>query len=332
MKMVCLPSRLVIGLALAGAFAVPSVQAFICDNNYHFQSAYERILVGSSVSGMKDSSTKLLNKNLDITTLNPASEYKMVTDFTGEGACNEWKRTTVDFAYRRKGDAAIGTKRELTNYIKLNSGDYPFAVLPTKMEYWFGLAVKLDSGSQSVSEIIGKMENTQRPHVWYGMATMRKDYIKRNVGTVDSSLTSGFPELNNHPDSGKLQELLTSSWKNEVNNDTQRVAIKVQLIKVVFDSISSPVTVKTPNKGKSSNGFQVNQVGNVVFIRPSEKNGQVTKSLALFDMMGRKVAALHPTGYLFQWNGKTSTGADSPTGVYFVQFGSRILGKFFYTR
>jgi len=90
--------------------------------------------------------------------------------------------------------------------------------------------------------------------------------------------------------------------------------------------------VRAPRAARAAAGFQASQVGNLVLIQSGAPASGLSEPLGLYNMMGHKMAALHPTGYVYQWNGKTSAGAEAPTGVYFVQSGSRILGKFFYSR
>jgi hypothetical protein len=119
--------------------------------------------------------------------------------------------------------------------------------------------------------------------------------------------------------------------KNADFDANHRAYFKVQMLEVKYENKPAPVVSIAAAK-RPVPEFQTQQTGNLVLIRPGEKVAGSGEALGLYGMMGNKIATLHPTGYVYQWNGKTASGADAPTGVYFVQSGNRILGKFFYSR
>jgi hypothetical protein len=137
-------------------------------------------------------------------------------------------------------------------------------------------------------------------------------------------------EAASHPDSAALATDLLNSWDNIPLADTQTVDYTLQLIRIRYDSVPSPASGLAAHKAQAG-GFQARQTGNLVLIQTGEKAAG-TGPLGLYNMLGNKVATIHPTGYLYQWNGKTAAGSDAPTGVYFVQAGNRVLGKFFFSR
>jgi hypothetical protein len=325
-------NKVALSFALSATLAVAVSQALVCDPVYHWQAAYERILSGKTTGSLTLQSTKTLDKTMGgATVLHDDTKYEMFTDFDGSHACETWNPTIIDMAYRQKGDAAMTTRRETAHFTKLNSGNYPSAdSIP--LDYWFGFTTSKTSEPISIYEVIGKSHEEARLHVWYGNAVMKESVFVKDVGTPRYNLTYRFTQLNNHADSATLQKQLTEGWKTFTDNDTQHISIKVQLIKIYFDSIPSPGTDEVREVKANTAGFQANQVGNLVLIQTGETKGAPSEPLGLFNMMGQKVATLHPTGYMYQWNGRTAVGAEAQTGVYFIQAGNRILGKFFYTR
>lgn len=316
----------VVSCLLAASWAGASV----CDQAYHFQSAYQVILTGTTTTAnIKQDSRAVLDKSLGgATLLAPETEYQIVTDFSGgTGACKTWTAGPIDYALRKPGETKFGKTRVDSLLIMLQAGDYPG--IPLGLEYWFGFASGVVNNQATVVEVVGKAKTSKLMHLWYGNATMKKE-IKNSLGSVISTQTFFYRKLFSYPDSAGLQKNVMKEWSNEVNNATQNVSFTLQLIKVLYDSVASPQGI-TGGKVRSP-GFKATQNGQLVFIQTGDKNANLTEAVCLFNMLGLKIATLHPTGYLYQWNGRTSTGADAPMGVYFVQSGSRVLGKFFYSR
>lgn len=322
---------LCVGLALAvGAYAA------ICDKTYYMQNGSLYTLTGATPATLASSARVTVGTNMaGVEAIHPQTEYEMVTRFEGNGACADWKKTNVDMAIRKAGASAFNNQATTSNYIRLHSTPYPFAA-NVNFEYWFGFAESLSGDTARIFEAIGKLKNGgPNLHVWYGTATMTRNFKDRVLGTPKGSVTHFYQALTSHPDSAALQNGLLDSWKNEKDNDTQTVSFKVQMLKVLYDSVPPPTGIRDrggmASKSKSA-GFQASRSGNLMLIRPAEGKVAPDEALGLFNMMGHKIATLHPTGYLYQWNGRTAAGAEAPTGVYFVQSGSRILGKFFYSR
>jgi hypothetical protein len=121
---------------------------------------------------------------------------------------------------------------------------------------------------------------------------------------------------------------LLASWKDERNNDTQTVSFKAQLLKVIYDTVPAIAGVRAARP--KANTFLASQSAGQVLIRIADGKAGDFEALGIYNMLGHRVATLHPTGYMYLWNGRTEAGAQASTGVYFVQSGSRILGKFLY--
>lgn len=323
-------NKVALSFALSATFAAAVSHALVCDENFHWKSAYQRMLSGKTTATLGLDSTKTLDKTMSGTAiLHDDTQYEMFTDFTGAGACDAWKATVIDMAFRAKGDATMKTKHETSHFTKLNPGNYPGDTAVT-LDYWFGFTTANNTSPISIYEVIGKSPSESMLHVWYGNATMKRDVFVKDVGTPKYTQTYRFTKLNNHADSAELQKQLISGWTSEVDNDTQHITIKVQLIKVYYDNDTS--TAARPAPAVKAAAFQARQVGEMMLLQAGEAKGAPSEPLGLFDMMGRKVAVLHPTGYMYSWNGRTASGEQAPPGVYFAQTGNRILGKFFYSR
>ncbi|MEO6095609.1 MAG: hypothetical protein ABIW76_07985 [Fibrobacteria bacterium] len=309
------------------------VGAKVCEQTYHLQEATQYTLTGNSATTLQaqGASVKLTKSMSGVTLLNDSTEYKMITDWDGKGTCETYVKREITFAYRKRGTATIAPLVSMDYGLKLNDGLFPFKT-PGWDDYWFGLTSKVSGDTISLYDAVGKFKANSMLNLWYGNATMKRS-LYSSTGSFKGSSTYYYPEQTSHSDSAALTAVLLQSWKTFANNDTQKVDFTVQLIKLTYDSIPSPVTnVRGLKAGTSSSGFQATQSGNLVLIHPGHKQTTNGESVSLFGMMGNKIATLHPTGYVYQWNGKTSFGTDAPTGVYFLQSGGSILGKFFYTR
>jgi hypothetical protein len=305
--------------------------AEVCTQGYHLQAAYQVLLTGKSSSSMVPGLPLKLDKAMSkATLLHDSTEYKMITDWD-KGPCDVWTNREVTFATRKKAAKSFTAITTSEYYVKSNVGEFQ-TKKPGWDEYWYGFASKVDKNSIMLYDAVGKFKNATQLVSWYGNATMKRTY--RNVtGSIDSTFTHYYPELTSHPDSAALIKVLldTDNWKAFIPVAGKLdIDFQVQLIKIQYDSLPTPISGIAVGKAKAS-GFQVSQTGNLVLIKAGEKAAG-TEPLSLYGMMGNKIATLHPTGYFYQWNGKTSFGADAPTGVYFVQSGNRILGKFFYSR
>lgn len=320
---------------LAGLLMTAVAEAAVCDKIYYMQSGTQVILAGPSPAALAQTGRLVVDKSLGgVEVLHPETEYDVVTRFEGKGSCADWKQTTMDFASRKKGSNAFVPTSSDTNWVKLHSTPYS-PDTTVGFEYWFGFASSRQGNTVILFEAIGKLRTAAQPHAWFGTATMTQNLRQIGPGgavTPKGSRTHFFRSLASHPDSAALQALLLKNWKDEKDNDTQTVSFKVQLLKVIYDSIPSVSGIRGGAAKSKPGSFQASQSGKIVFIRPGAGQGIPSEALGLYNMMGYKIATLHPTGYLYQWNGRTALGAEAPTGVYFVQSGARTLGKFFYSR
>lgn len=314
-------SLLVLGLS-AGAYAA------LCDKTFHFQQATYHVLTGPTATSLTTQSSQGVGKSMGgVEVIHPETEYDVVTRFEGAGACSTWKQTTIDMASRRKGSNTFTATSSNTNFVKLHATPYPFATVD--FEYWFGFASSIRGDTARIFEAIGKLKTgATQPHVWYGTATLTRNVKDANLGTPIGTRTHYFLTLTSHPDSAQLLASLLANWADIRSNDTQTVAFKAQMLKVTYDTV--PPAARARAAKPKADGFLASQSAGQVLIRPAAGNSAPSEALGIYNMMGHRVATLHPTGYMYVWNGRTAAGAQAPTGVYFVQSGSRILGKFLY--
>ncbi|HLP42706.1 MAG TPA: hypothetical protein VK465_14445, partial [Fibrobacteria bacterium] len=314
-----------LGLALSAA-----AQDRVCDKTYYMQSATQILLNGTTAEGVTPSSVNALNSGFSgIEKLHAEISYRLMTRFEGNGACADYKQTKVDFAARPKGQADFQTLATTTNYVRVNYYPYPSQFTAgIDADYWFGFASEMKGDTAKITETLVKLKGATRPVQWYGTAILTREV--NASGTPIGTRIHYWRELFYSPDSAKLIENLLKEWKDFKTNDTQTVAFRVQVIKVVYDSVPATVRLRG-SQARLRSGFEARQTGSQVLIQLGDRQADAG-ALGVFNMMGHQIATLHPTGYAYQWNGRTSVGAEAPTGVYFVQSGNRILGKFFFTR
>jgi hypothetical protein len=315
------------GLVLAALTAFAGAK--VCDQNYHLQEAWQFTLTGNASGSMTAGAGLKLNKSMgNATLLHDSTEYRMITDWNANGTCDTWVKREVTFAHRAKA-AKVFTSQASNDYsVKINDGEFKFKA-PAWDEYWFGFASSVVGEQVNLYDAVGKFKGKPGLSLWYGNATMKRT-LYSSTGASKGSFTHFYPEQTSHPDSAALTKVLLDTWKTYVNSDTQKVEFTVQLIKIAYDSFPTPTTRVAASKAKA-NGFQAVRAGELMLIKAGDK-AVGGEAVSLYGMMGNKIATLHPTGYYYQWNGKTAQGAAAPPGVYFVQAGNRILGKFFYSR
>ncbi len=309
--------------------------AEVCNEIYHMQTATQYILQGDSPTTLARMGAAVsLDKTMaGVTFISDSTEYKMITDFDATGTCSAWVPKSVDFALRKKAEKKFSPVKEQFS-IKFTDTAFTYKT-PGWDEYWFGFASSVDSTAEGLNvhlyDEIGKKKGVIPLYLWYGNAILTRT-LKTTNGATKPPLTHFYSELTSHPDSAALAQVLVNTWKQYVKSDTQDVAFKVQLIKITYDSLATPIGILRERKAPLASGFHANQMGQMVLIQLGSKQPDLSESVSLYGMMGNKITTLHPTGYAYQWNGKTSYGADASTGVYFVQAGNRVLGKFFYNR
>lgn len=315
---------------LTGLILATWAGATVCNQDYHLQEAYQYILTGNTSAAMTAGAALKLNKDMGgATLLHDTTEYRLITDWDGKGTCDAWAKREVTFNYRAKAGKTMGTQKSMDYFLKLNSGAFQFKT-PGWDEYWFGLASKVAGDTVQLWDAVGKFKSESKLKIWYGNATMKRT-VRDSLGSAKESFTHFYPEITSHPDSAALVKILLDTWKQYVTGPRLTVDFKVQLIKITYDSLPTPSTRVAASRHAKANGFQASQTGGAVLIKAGA-NAVAGEPLSLYGMMGNKVTTLHPTGYYYQWNGKTAQGAEAPPGVYFVQAGNRILGKFFFSR
>lgn len=332
MKIVAASLSTASALALAGLLAA-GAHAAICDKTFYMQTGVLTTLTGATTTTLTPASRLTVGKDMGgLEVIHPETGYEIVTRFEGNGACAEWKKTSMDFASRKRAASnefkAVATT---SNYTKLHSTPYPFTP-GIDFLYWFGFASQLRGDTAVIFEAIGQLKSASHPHVYYAAAIMTRTIKDAVLGTPKGTRTHYFEGTSSSPDSASLLNGLLSAWKNEKNNDTQTVSFKAQMLRITYDTVPPTTGVRGAVSRSKGAGFQATQSGNLVMIRPAEGKVAASEALGLYNMIGHRVATLHPTGYFYNWNGRTAGGAEAPTGVYFVQSGSRILGKFFYHR
>jgi hypothetical protein len=317
--------RMPILAALAAFAASAPCAADPCDQKYLFDSAYQVILSGPTADSLKPESTTALDETMsDAVLLHADTEYRIITGFDA-GTCGDWEKASLMEALRKKNDTAMAAVKDTSRFIKFNRGPFPDDSTP--LVYWFGFADSLpDTGTVKVVDVIGQSDSGGPVHIWYGTAVM---VIKRKLGGNEVPLTFRYPKLNSHPDSAALQALLVDPWKKEANNDTQKVSIKVQLIRVTYDTVHAANARRAP---RLHAGFAVSRSGEGVLIRAGEGWDARSGAPSLVNLAGAAPAALRPEGAAWRWDGRTANGAKAPAGIYFLRSGVRILGRFFFSR
>ena len=306
--------------------------AAICDKTYYMQSGSLTVLAGPH--GLEVSSRATVDKFMNgVDVIYPDTEYEVVTRFEGNGACSEWKKTNIDFATRHEGIQRLHQRHHECQFHPAA----PRQVLldsAVNFEYWFGIA---DSVGRLRASDRGHREAPRRetmPHVWYGTAIVVQTIKDRVTGVGKGTPhTTSTESLASHPDSATLQADPAEPLEER---EGQRHANRH--LQGPDDEGASTTrcrrTVGVRERVQAQGRPPSRPANPATWCSSARERGRSrpTEALGLSNMMGHRIATLHPTGYLYQWNGRTAAGAEAPTGVYFVQSGSRILGKFFYRR
>ncbi len=295
--------------------------AAICDDTYYLNTVSQVIYSGGDAKNLtlkKASTVKPDLSNLEI--LSPIMTYKVLARF--DGSCT---KAVKPLLFKNKGMSKTTFADTIQSDYNVQMFDSNTHVETRIFDYWFGFFKPADALDFYVARINATSESFTN---WYA-AVYWTDSL-RNTTSGLWSATSHFYDLNGPGDSTALDHGLLDAGglRGRVIDENHHYFFNVQFVKVGYEN-------KAPSRILSRNpiaSFQANQTGNLVLIQPGEKTANSNEPLSLYGMMGNKIATLHPTGYVYQWNGKTAAGSEAPTGVYFVQSGNRILGKFFYTR
>lgn len=297
--------------------------AALCDETYYLNSVSQTIHSGDNPTALTVSARSTVKPNLsDLTILDSNVAYNVITRF--EGSC---AKAVKPITLKSKPAGNHPFKDSVDNTYSVQMFDTNTKVDEFEYDYWFGFFKPAGALKFALGRYNAKSEMFVN---WYVGVVWRDSVRDANSGIWAPATTHFYP-LVGPDDSAVLQErMVDATIGQETVDANHKGRYTVQFLKVSYDS-KQPTRVLTRNRPASS-GFQANQTGDLVLIRPNVSASGTGEALSLYGMMGNKVATLHPTGYAYQWNGRTFAGANAPTGVYFVQSGNRILGKFFYTR
>lgn len=302
---------------------IPSLTlAALCDDVFNLQSVSQTLFVGNDPANLgKTSKTVLPNlSNLDI--ISPTLHYKIITRF--EGSCAKAPKPVV---VRQKAAGKTEFTDSTDAGYQVQMFDSTSRLESYKYDFWFGFY----QPAEDLIAYLGRVDSKSEAFInHYAMVAFVDS--SRNPSSGLWSVSSGYVGPSGPADSATLHNRLLEATqrKNIAQGADRKIKFTVQMVEVRYENKPAPVSLAAPKRKAS--GFQATRTGNLVLIQPGGNAARAGEPLSLYGMMGNKIAVLHPTGYVYQWNGRTSAGAEAPTGVYFVQSGSRILGKFFYTR
>lgn len=297
--------------------------AALCDETYYLNSVSQSVYSGSDPAALSESARSPVKPDLsDLTILDTNVAYNVIVGF--EGSC---AKAIKPITLKGRAPGKTVFKDSTDNSYMVQMYDSNQRVDEYKYDYWFGFF----KPANALRIVLGRYNAKSEMFVnWYAAAVYRDSVRNPESGIWAPAVTHFYP-LQGPDDSAALQEqFVDATIGKETVDANHKGRYMVQFIKVSYDS--KPPTRILRRSRTASSGFQANQTGDLVLIRPGGNASAKGEALSLYGMMGNKVATLHPTGNAYQWNGRTSSGADSPTGVYFVQSGNRILGKFFYSR
>jgi hypothetical protein len=323
-KGVCMRFR-ILGLSMAALAIAPAiVMAALCDDTYNLQTVSQTSFEGTDANGLTRTDTKSVSANLsDLKVLDNLMRYGVITRF--EGSCAKAAKPVTMKVKERNATAFADS---VDNGYSIQMFDSNSLVGTKKFDYWFGFFKPADTLRIYLGRTNAEGDGFSN---WYA-GVFYTDSTK-NESSGLWTVQSHFYDLTGPDDSISLERQFLDQTirKLPANGANYRAHYRVQFLKVSYENKPAPIRVAPPARSALPNGFLASQTGNLVLIQPGDKslNGQ---PLSLLGMLGNRIATLHPTGYLYQWNGKTAVGADAPTGVYFVQAGNRVLGKFFYAR
>lgn len=317
-------------LAIAGmGLALISVKpawAALCEESFNLQTATQYIYNSSSTSNLGNPditplATDLSNMHL----LFDSTQYQIVSGF--DGACGNFTQKPVRYRLRFKGQSTVTLATVNDYYVRMY--DSNTVLTGQNYAFWFGFSLKPDTLVYAIGKGKGASDLFT---AWFGVAIFL-DSTRNPTSGLWSSSTSYQIQSSGPGDSLTLANGLVSGWKNITFDANRRGKFTVQLIKVTYDaattSLHKPQVAAKPQRKPSALSVQQNE--GQVRLRlnmPESELGLVE----LYDMFGHKVAALHPTGSDYLWNGQTVEGFPARAGVYFAQTRGKILGKFFLTR
>ena len=317
-----------LGLSLTASVLAPALlMAALCDDTYNLQSVTQTIFEGTDPNALTRTETKSVAANLsDLKVLDKLMWYGVITRF--EGACTKTVKPVTLKVKPRNGTTF--TQDSTDNGYSVQMFDSTTLIGTKKFDYWFGFFKPADT----LKVYLGRNNAQGDAFVNWYVGVIYLDSTKNDTSGLWGAPQTHFYDLTGPDDSVTLERQFLDQTirKQPANGPKYRAHYQVQFMKVSYENKPAPPSRLTgPSRGAVAGGFLASQTGNLMLIQIGDKsvNGQ---PLSLFGMLGNRITTLHPTGYLYQWNGKTAAGGDAPTGVYFVQVGNRVLGKFFYSR
>lgn len=310
------------GLFLAATLSAPAILlAELCDETFNLQSIEQTIWEGDDPKALQRVSSKTIPGNVsEVQVLNNLMLYSIITKF--EGSCAKAQRPIT---LKVKPGNSGSFKDSVDNSFKVQMFDSTTVVNSHKYDYWFGF-FKPDS---ALRIYLGRTNSKGPGFVGWYVGIYYRDSTKNN-GVWPLGVGHYYP-LTGPDDSVTIeQEFLAKDIRTlPASGASYGVRYWIQFLKVSYEN--KPSTGIRPSRHAPLSRFKSSQTGNLVLIQPGDESVE-GQPLALYGMLGTKIATLHPTGFFYQWNGKTAAGADAPSGVYFIQAGNRVLGKFFYSR
>ncbi len=302
---------------------------------YNLQSAAQIIRTGPITSFASNSTAKNLSadlSNLDTLVYSRFTRYKIPLNFTP----NCTNTSSPASATVRLKDSLDGAQFSTVSstYPRVQYYDSMSPGLNGHPEYLEWMSFNFIDVSSTVYAYLGRIRN-QGPSFsnWMGVAYLA-DSVRGPTGWYLNGIRF-YSLLAGPMDSAALDTYLTAGptgWIATMPWDgNHHPWVYEQMIKVVYDTAASPLPINR-HLTHSKSTFSAWQQGRMVWIHAGRDLTARGEAVELYDMFGRKTADLHPSGYLYGWNGKSLSGDDASSGLYFARSGSRILGKFVYGR
>ncbi len=312
-----------LGLSLLSSVLAPVLlSAALCEDTFHLQSIVQTDWKGTDPKALQRMGSKTVPANLsDLQPLDTLMAYTIMTKF--EGAC---AKASKPDALKTKPRNAGAFKDSVDNDYLVQLFDTNTIVDSQKYDYWFGFF----KPANTLRFYLPRMDSRGPAFVGWYVGIIYSDSTRSESGIWPPSKTR-FYDLTGPDDSASLERRVLDETigKLPASGGNYGVSYRVQFLKVSYENKPAPNRIVPPRRNPPS-GFSARQTGNLVLIQTGMKSA--SEPVGLYNMLGNKIATHHPTGSQYQWNGRTAAGADAPTGVYFLQGGNRVLGKFFYAR
>jgi hypothetical protein len=314
-----------LAILLAGAVAYGQS----CAETYNLQRADQVLRYGPLNNWQK--TTKLLRNDLfdvedisnDFPGIDTVMDYRFPISFTPNCA----NPTPAKITYRKKpfGQKTWSTGEENYPRIQLFDSTAPLNGYPNYW-WWFGF---YPNHRDTLVFFMGRGKTEPNFSNWFGLA-----YLIDSVRSPTTQLWSAqirYIGVTVGPmDSARLDLALigNNGWRALPWDANHHPHLFVHTVKLSYDSKPSAIG---GSRKQGVAAFSARQQGRMVFIEAGAERAGRGEAVELWDMFGRKSAVLYPSGYLYAWNGKTRSGAQAPSGVYFARANGKVLGKFVYS-